>query len=333
MSLMALLELALGLALVYLLLSTLCSSIVEWHAQRAGLRGEFLRRGLLQLLPDRWLYLRLVNHPAIAPLYRDAAGGRRRVADIPAGIAPEQFALALVDLLQQTAARLPAAGASTATPVGLPEAVQRCASAGFTTAKAVLPLLDPASPERTRFNIAQWFDATMSGVVTGWYKQRVRRNLFWVGLVVAIVLNVDSLVIGKVLLEADSLRSGLAEKAAAIAQGGQFAAPGEGGPVTREDLERRLAEVLGLRERGLPLGYACLGKSAPELQAIGDLSKVARACWRARPAPGELPSRLAGWLLTALAVSLGAPFWFDLLGRLADLRGAGRKPARLSSSA
>jgi hypothetical protein len=27
-----------------------------------------------------------------------------------------------------------------------------------------------------------------------------------------------------------------------------------------------------------------------------------------------------------LAVSLGAPFWFDLLNRLVDLRGAGRRP-------
>ena len=33
-----------------------------------------------------------------------------------------------------------------------------------------------------------------------------------------------------------------------------------------------------------------------------------------------------GWVLTAAAVSLGAPFWFDLLGRVAKLRGTGRRP-------
>lgn len=36
---------------------------------------------------------------------------------------------------------------------------------------------------------------------------------------------------------------------------------------------------------------------------------------------------LAGWLLTIIAVSLGAPFWFDLLTRFTNLRGAGAKPA------
>jgi hypothetical protein len=37
-------------------------------------------------------------------------------------------------------------------------------------------------------------------------------------------------------------------------------------------------------------------------------------------------THLAGWLLTAVAVSLGAPFWFDLLSRLVNIRGAGNKP-------
>ncbi|MEY4752650.1 MAG: hypothetical protein RJA44_325, partial [Pseudomonadota bacterium] len=36
---------------------------------------------------------------------------------------------------------------------------------------------------------------------------------------------------------------------------------------------------------------------------------------------------LAGWLITALAALLGAPFWFDLLSRLIPLRGSGNRPA------
>lgn len=35
---------------------------------------------------------------------------------------------------------------------------------------------------------------------------------------------------------------------------------------------------------------------------------------------------LMGWLLTALAISLGAPFWFDLLNKLIQLRATGPKP-------
>ena len=33
-----------------------------------------------------------------------------------------------------------------------------------------------------------------------------------------------------------------------------------------------------------------------------------------------------GWILTALAVSIGAPFWFDLLNRFMNIRNAGRAP-------
>jgi len=41
--------------------------------------------------------------------------------------------------------------------------------------------------------------------------------------------------------------------------------------------------------------------------------------------------KLAGWLLTALAISLGAPFWFDLLNRVVKLRQAGTKPSATST--
>jgi hypothetical protein len=39
-------------------------------------------------------------------------------------------------------------------------------------------------------------------------------------------------------------------------------------------------------------------------------------------------TKILGLLLTALLVSLGAPFWFDLLSRAANLRLAGDEPAR-----
>ncbi|HEX4301278.1 MAG TPA: hypothetical protein VHZ78_00690 [Rhizomicrobium sp.] len=35
-----------------------------------------------------------------------------------------------------------------------------------------------------------------------------------------------------------------------------------------------------------------------------------------------------GWIITGIATSLGAPFWFDMLKNILSLRGAGPKPAR-----
>jgi hypothetical protein len=37
-------------------------------------------------------------------------------------------------------------------------------------------------------------------------------------------------------------------------------------------------------------------------------------------------TKVAGWLLTALALSLGAPFWFDLLNKLVNIRHGMTKP-------
>jgi hypothetical protein len=35
---------------------------------------------------------------------------------------------------------------------------------------------------------------------------------------------------------------------------------------------------------------------------------------------------LLGWLITALAISLGSPFWFDILNKVINLRSAGQRP-------
>jgi hypothetical protein len=44
-------------------------------------------------------------------------------------------------------------------------------------------------------------------------------------------------------------------------------------------------------------------------------------------------SQWAGWVFTALAVSLGASFWFDLLGRFVNIRHGMRRPEAAGSAA
>jgi uncharacterized membrane protein YraQ (UPF0718 family) len=36
---------------------------------------------------------------------------------------------------------------------------------------------------------------------------------------------------------------------------------------------------------------------------------------------------LTGWILSGLAIAMGAPFWFDLLGKVINVRNTGPKPA------
>lgn len=44
------------------------------------------------------------------------------------------------------------------------------------------------------------------------------------------------------------------------------------------------------------------------------------------PCQSSFPVAFLGWVLTALAISLGAPFWFDLLNKFMKIRNAGTKP-------
>jgi heme oxygenase len=40
------------------------------------------------------------------------------------------------------------------------------------------------------------------------------------------------------------------------------------------------------------------------------------------------PTQVLGWIFTATAFTLGAPFWFDLLQKFVNVRGAGGRPKR-----
>ena len=113
-------------------------------------------------------------------------------------------------------------------------------------------------------------------------------------------------------------------------------------PGSLADVEHRLAPVASFEDRvlaalidalvslvaSLPmfLGFVLLVVGAVDVSVGADGTPDWDDGGRAVFVVGIVVAVL-GWLLTALAGSLGAPFWFDLLGKAANLRSAGRKPA------
>jgi hypothetical protein len=91
--------------------------------------------------------------------------------------------------------------------------------------------------------------------------------------------------------------------------------------VTAED--KLQASVRELRSLALPLGWRDTAdpedrrEPAPYVDGLGAV----------------VGSHLLGWLLTAMAVSLGAPFWFDLLNKLVSVRVSGNPPEKKSARA
>jgi hypothetical protein len=331
MGLTGILEIAIGLIFVYSLVSMFCSGLNEFIAQELGRRGKFLREGLINIVGDRWIYLRMINHPLVSSLYRDLPGKPRTPSYIPA----PNFVNALLDLVVLRAAQL---DPDFVTEVNASQSFEdvraaalKCKERGYTVGDAILPLLDAAQGnlDQARKNIAGWYESGMERV-SGWYKKYTRRHLLAVGLLVAVLFNVDTLTIVTELSKSANLRKSLADAASQVVETNRF----NGVPVEPTDVDVKNAQdhlkgfVAAMTEyerQGLPVGFSCLSLETPEGKPLFSMLKD---CWNQtkREASGYWFLKILGWTLTGLAVSIGAPFWYDLLNKFVDLRGAGKKP-------
>jgi hypothetical protein len=71
-----------------------------------------------------------------------------------------------------------------------------------------------------------------------------------------------------------------------------------------------------IQNLGLPIGWGATGRSA----IIRMASYHGTEWWAPLAHFGIWLTLSFGWLMTALAVTLGAPFWFDLLNKLVVIR-------------
>ncbi len=278
-------EVAIGLAYLYVLLSLLCSALGEMIAQLTSARGKELKAGLRRLLADQQILDDLYAHPLIKSLTRKPAGS------VPSYIPPRTFALALLDVIAPTEQR-----AAADQSVFIRQ--QIAALPNQNLRRALMPLLDltDGSITKTHQVVGQWFD-DMADRVSGWYKRRAQMILIILAAATACGLNADTIAIANALWDAPLARQRVVVAAQDLLATGANAN-------TEADVHK-ISEQLG--ELDIPLGWS--GATWPGL-GMGLLSK------------------LCGILLTVLAVSLGAPFWFDALSRVARLRVAGNVPAR-----
>lgn len=382
-------DVAIGLVFVFLTASLIASAAVEWIANKLNTRGEYLLRGLRELLDippatltgpeargttkaevgqglsrtrqgrqqlqvyaehgarfrkslasrQRTVAMRapladmVLAHPIIAGMHRPGRPGRtgkgllarmpgtRRAQrmHLASYVSAQAFARCLIDLLVPN-------GAGNTTIDELVASVSKL-PAGLPAREALLTLLRDAgkSVDGFRRGLEQWYDEHM-GRVSGWYKRWTQWRLLIAGAVLAVALNVNSVAVGQALYEDEPVRN------AVVAQ----ALSATGCPDTSEAgqqacLEEQTDVLHGL---GLPVGWD-LGAAATDCQAYN----ADRPCgwnpvhwvpfvWHAAfdRGVGRPAVALFGWVFTAVAVSFGAPFWFDSLSKLGSLRTAGRRP-------
>jgi hypothetical protein len=187
------------------------------------------------------------------------------------------------------------------------------------------PLLDEAAGdvEHFRVNVERWFNDGMDRV-GGSYKRHTAAWQTAIGLLLAIGLNIDVLMITRTLWRDPALRQTLVLQAQTLAN---ESSPASAPP----DAEARFTALRAdLDSLGLPIGWrACDDPSATSATPASSTANLATPLiWCNRDAWGLLGifPMLLGWALTAAAVSLGAPFWFDILKRFVSVRAAGKAP-------
>jgi hypothetical protein len=314
------LETVISLAFIYFLLSVFVSGFNEWLSSKRGRRGKFLRIGLTRLIPDDAIYRRLLHHPLVESLYRE----RVAKGKMPSYIPPSDFAAALMDVIVTRAAKMTgkAEGQTALTFLELEAAVRTLQNQGSPLARALLPILDRAQGDLTKAaeGIERWFNGGMDRV-SGWYKEAAMTQLFLLSMAVTVLANVDTIHILQVLWRVPQLTAQIADAAARTVE------KKESSPTA----DQARAELQKLEAQGLPIGFSCLGQASLEQTDWKTVFDKCAANVR-QQAEGNWALKIIGWLITALAVAMGAPFWFDLLSRLVNMRGAGPKPATTAAS-
>jgi hypothetical protein len=162
--------------------------------------------------------------------------------------------------------------------------------------------------EKLRVNLENWFNSSMDRFA-GWYKRWTRQICFAIGSVLVVFANADSLMLANRLARDGALRAGIVSEADAVTQ------KMESDPIHAQEARKQLLEEA--EKLNLPLGW--INSSVSKDQDPFQTERI--------------PDKPLGWILkifglliSALAVSLGAPFWFDTLSKFMNVRGAGKVP-------
>lgn len=174
------------------------------------------------------------------------------------------------------------------------------------TRDTLVRMITDAKGDRDLFRqkLEHWYDDAMDRV-SGWYKRYVQRIILVLSVLVVIGLNVDTINIAGDLWRVPTERGAIVSAATKQVSAGS------------NDSESVAQQVRGISALELPLGWSAQHQG----------HKPSADPRHFPTSAGSWVIKILGLLLSVLALSLGAPFWFSALSKLGSLRQSGPKPA------
>lgn len=230
--------------------------------------------------------------------------------------------------------------------IPLMEGIRKIKDDAFQTAINTV-LVTARSLNEARAKLESWFNDGM-GRATELYKRKIQLISLVVGLLLAIVLNADSLQLLRAFWENPALRTAVAETARVtsdqlgdqIAEADQAQTDALNGQGTVEVAADELAKTLQrLAELQLPLGWEYQPVTdemvlVSQASGLPDPRTNLRNIWNLLPGSptwaANLLQKVVGLVVTMIAVAQGAPFWFDLLRRITGSSSSSSTPANVT---
>ena len=192
----------------------------------------------------------------------------------------------------------------------------------------------------TRTNMETWFNDAMERL-SGTYKRKTQLTAFIIGCLLALILNVDSVAVATSLWREPTLRQAVLDQAQkytppATAPAGTTPGPLESLPVLQNELQVlnipfgwTTAPMVSFNPKQQQCNVLPLNKSLVWGLPSQDANGMA-TCNRVNNLPIDVYAwllKILGLLMTGAAATQGAPFWFDMLGKLVNVRATGSNPA------
>ena len=291
------LDVAIGLVLVYTLLSLICSTLNEGVSSLLAWRAATLKKGLHNLLGDDFAKKVFGHHLVQGLVPRHRMPWKRKPSYIPS----RTFVMTVLDAMgQENGAGFPKTVAEAR--AGALKIAQKNPAVG----RALLALIDEADGdlEKLKENITNWFDSSMQRV-SGWYRRKAETAILVIAILTSVILGVDSILLAKSFWVNPALRTVAVEAAKKTVDN-----PPPG--LTPGETPRPIDQV---------------SKDVEDVKTQLDTLEIPRVPYTLDQNLFDwLGAHLPGFLITTVALSLGAPFWFDLLNKLVSLRSSGQKP-------